>query len=159
MKFFLNPGMTAHLRGLQEEFDESSNGIRLELNRLEEAGMLVSRTDGQKKIFQVSTEHPLYEDINNIVKKYLGLDRLVDQVVKGLGGLERVYLTGALAEGKFSENIELLFLGNIRTEYLEAVIEKTELLIKKKICFTVFEKAEEIELSLIDRKNVLLWKP
>ncbi len=158
MKFFLNPGMTAHLRGLQEEFHESSNGIRLELNRLEDAGMLVSHTDGQKKMFRVSTEHPLYEDINNIVKKYLGLDKLVEQVVKGLGGLEKVYLSGEMAEGKFSEKIELLFLGDLREDYLEKVIERTEQLLNKKICYTVFVSVPELEDCLEKRKNVLLWQ-
>jgi len=125
---------------------------------LEEAGMLVSHTDGQKKVFQVSTEHPLYQDINNIVKKYLGLDKLVEQVVQGLGGLEKVYLAGDLAEGKFSENIELLFLGDLRTEYLEKVVGKAEELVNKKICYSVFNREEEIDNCLAQRKNVLLWQ-
>ncbi len=158
MKFFLNPGMTAHLRGLQEEFHESSNGIRLELNRLEEAGMLVSHVDGQKKVFQVATEHPLYEDINNIVKKYLGLDRLVDQVVEGLGGLEKVYLAGELAEGKFCERVELLFIGQLHTEFLERIVQKAGQLIKKEICYSIFETHEALEASVGTRKNVLLWQ-
>jgi DNA-binding GntR family transcriptional regulator len=42
LKFFLNPGSRAYLRGLAEEFGESSNAVRLELNRFEEAGLLES---------------------------------------------------------------------------------------------------------------------
>jgi hypothetical protein len=42
LKFFLNPDNSAHLRGLESEFGESSNAIRLELNRLEGADMLHS---------------------------------------------------------------------------------------------------------------------
>ena len=42
LKFFLNSSMKAYLRGLAEEFGESTNAIRLELNHLEEAGLLKS---------------------------------------------------------------------------------------------------------------------
>ena len=43
MKFFLNPGIKAYLRGLATEFDESTNSIRLELNRFSEANLLTTK--------------------------------------------------------------------------------------------------------------------
>jgi hypothetical protein len=49
-KFFLNSSTSAHLRGLESEFGESSNAIRVELNRFEDAGLLNSFPDGNKKI-------------------------------------------------------------------------------------------------------------
>ncbi|MCK9327448.1 MAG: ArsR family transcriptional regulator, partial [Bacteroidales bacterium] len=63
LRFFLNPKSTAYLRGLAEEFGESSNAIRLELNRFEEAGLLQSETQGNKKLFKANIAHPLYGDI------------------------------------------------------------------------------------------------
>lgn len=49
LKFFLNSKATAYLRSLEEEFGESTNAIRLELNRFEDAKMLTSEPDGKKK--------------------------------------------------------------------------------------------------------------
>jgi predicted transcriptional regulator len=49
MKFFLNSSTTAYLRSLEEEFGESTNGIRLELNKFEKAGFIDSETQGNKK--------------------------------------------------------------------------------------------------------------
>ena len=40
LKFFLNSSSRAHLRNLETEFGESTNAIRLELNKFEEAGLL-----------------------------------------------------------------------------------------------------------------------
>ena len=40
LKFFLNSNTTSYLRSLESEFGESTNAIRVELNRLENAGML-----------------------------------------------------------------------------------------------------------------------
>ena len=42
LKFFLNPGTKAYLRGLASEFDESTNAVRVELNRLTQAKILKS---------------------------------------------------------------------------------------------------------------------
>ena len=59
-KFFLNSSTKAHLRGLESEFGESSNAIRLELNRFEDAGLLHSLRDGNKKyIRQIPSIHCL----------------------------------------------------------------------------------------------------
>ncbi|MDX9930621.1 MAG: ArsR family transcriptional regulator, partial [Bacteroidales bacterium] len=99
-KFFLNSSTRAHLRGLESEFGESSNAIRLELNRFEEAGLLNSSRDGNKKLYQANTGHPLFRDIHNIIMKESGLDRLIDKVVSRVGRLLCVYLTGDFACGK-----------------------------------------------------------
>ena len=40
LKFFLNSETKSYLRNLEQEFGESTNGIRVELNRLEGAGLL-----------------------------------------------------------------------------------------------------------------------
>ncbi len=41
IKFFVNSQTQSHLRGLAEEFGESTNAIRKELNNLTYAGILV----------------------------------------------------------------------------------------------------------------------
>ena len=48
LKFFLNSSNSSYLRGLESEFGESSNSIRLELNKLEKAGLLKSNQEGTK---------------------------------------------------------------------------------------------------------------
>ena len=77
LKFFLNSQATAYLRNLEDEFGESTNAIRLELNKFEEAKMLTSEPVGKKKVFKVNTAHPLFRDLHNIVMKYVGLDQIV----------------------------------------------------------------------------------
>ncbi|MEI6410390.1 MAG: ArsR family transcriptional regulator, partial [Bacteroidota bacterium] len=92
LKFFLNSNTTAYLRSLESEFGESSNGIRVELNRMEDAGLLVSNSDGNKKIFQANTAHPLFREIHNILLKHIGLDQVIETVIQRLGDVQRVYL-------------------------------------------------------------------
>ncbi|MCF8381562.1 MAG: hypothetical protein K9H49_18460 [Bacteroidales bacterium] len=112
MKFFLNSNSVSYLRNLESEFGGSSNGIRLELNRFEEAGLLTSSTNGNRKYYQANSTHPLYPDINNIVRKYVGIDIIVENVINKLGELEKVYLCGEFAKGLDSSIIDLIFVGS-----------------------------------------------
>lgn len=158
LKFFLNPSTSAHLRGLASEFDESSNAIRLELNRLEEAGMLEAVNNGNKKVFQVNTKHPLYPSINQIIKKYMGIDQIVENILKGLGELDRVYMAGTLANGIESDVIDLVLIGDINKDYLLTTIEKAENAIGKKIRYLTYTINEIDGLDLNVKDYLLIYK-
>ena len=67
LKFFLNSNTKAYLRGLEEEFGESTNAIRLELNKFEEAGLLASESEGNKKVYQANAKHPFYKDLHQML--------------------------------------------------------------------------------------------
>ena len=151
-KFFLNSNTRAHLRGLESEFGESSNAIRVELNRFENAGLLNSLREGNKKIFQANNKHPLYEDIHNLILKETGIDRVIDKVIHRLGDLECVYLTGDFAQGKDSQVIELILVGkDIDREYLARKVVQAEALVKRKVTCIVLEPSEA-EGYLLDYK-------
>jgi hypothetical protein len=99
VKFFLNHNSSSYLRGLEDELKESTNSIRIELNRFEKAGFLNSYFSGNKKLFRANTNHPLFTDIQNIVKKMVGIEYVLDYTLKRIGNLEMVYLVGDLASG------------------------------------------------------------
>jgi predicted transcriptional regulator len=159
LKFFLNNNNTSYLRGLESELSESSNAIRIELNRLEKAGLLHSFNQGNKKYFQANTEHPLYEEIHGILRKHIGLDTIVDQVVDRLGNLQAVYITGDLAIGKDSDIIDLILIGGINKEYLVKLIEKAETIITRKLRYIIFENQDAYQtwLDKDSKPTVFLW--
>jgi len=146
---------------MAEEFHQSTNAIRIELNRFEEAGMLVSENQGNKKIYRANTDHPLYPDIRNILMKYVGLDQVLKEVIERLGRLEKVYLTGDYASGKDSGIIDLIFVGKMDKSYLVKLIDKAEKLIHRKIRFLSYDVDEwkQNHRSLLDQeKFLLLWE-
>jgi hypothetical protein len=159
LKFFLNPGSIAHLRGLAEEFQESSNAVRLELNRFEEAGLLQSEADGNKKVFRANTKHPLFGDIHNIIRKTIGIDQIIDQVIARLGDVDKAYLTGDFAIGKDSPTIDIALIGtDINREYLVKLVQKAETMINRKIRYLILTP-EEAKSHLNGReKYMLIWQ-
>jgi len=161
LKFFLNSKEESYLRGLEEEFGESSNSIRLELNKFEKAGLLNSRSQGNKKLFRANTKHPLFPDIHNILLKHIGFDEIVNKVVKNLGDIKKVYLVGKLAKGLNSDIIDLIFVGDdINKNYLLELIDKTEKIIKRHIRYMVFSINDTEAYIQQESKNnmLLLWK-
>ena len=159
LKFFLNDNLTSYLRGLEEELGESTNSIRLELNRFEKAGFLQSFIKGNKKLFKVNNAHPLFLEINSIVRKMVGLDYVADYILQRIGKLEKVYLIGKLATGLDSEVIDLVLVGDINIPYLVELIGKAEKKLDKKIKFIVYTEAE-FSLEKIkesDTHPLLIW--
>jgi hypothetical protein len=118
LKFFLNSANKAYLRNLEAEFGESTNAIRLELNRFEKAGMLKSSSEGNKKVFSANTSHPLFGDIRSIVLKYVGIDQIVEYVIKHLGEVEQVFVVGDYARGLDAGIIDLVMVGRINQSWL-----------------------------------------
>ena len=160
-RLFLNKNARAYLRGMATEFGESSNAIRLELNRFEKAGLLTSSQDGMKKVFRANTGHPLYDDIRSILMKHLGFDHIIEKVIEKIGDIRKVYITGDYAKGIDSGTITLIFFGNaIDAQYLKNLMNKAEKLIKRLISYTVCDPQEESDcLQDIDKEEVLLlWK-
>ncbi|TAL64875.1 MAG: ArsR family transcriptional regulator [Bacteroidetes bacterium] len=142
-KFFLNSSTKAHLRGLESEFGESSNSIRIELNRFEEAGLLNSIRDGNKKVYQANCSHPLFCDIHNIIMKETGIDQVIEKVIHRLGSLISVYLIGDFARGKDSPVIELILVGaDIDREYLARKVMQAEKLVGRKVSYVVLDPLE-----------------
>ena len=147
------------MRGLEAEFGESSNAIRVELNKLEDAGLLNSYAQGNRKYFQANAHHPLYSDINNILLKYTGLDRVVEAVVHKLGDLDRAYVVGKLAKGLRSDIIDLVFVGDIDKAYLLSLVERVENALKKKVKYVTYSLSEFDEKLLVTNHTdfLLLW--
>jgi DNA-binding transcriptional ArsR family regulator len=145
-KFFLNSSTKAYLRGLESEFGESSNGIRIELNRFEDAGLLTSYREGNKKVYKANCDHPLFSDIHNIIMKETGIDQVIEKVIHRIGKLFSVYLTGDFARGKDSPVIDLILVGDdIDREYLARKVVQAEELVGRKVKYTLIDSMDANE--------------
>ncbi len=158
LKFFLNSSTQAYLRGLESEFGESTNSIRLELNRFEQAGLIVAHDLGNRRIYSANTSYPLYPEIKNLLHKHLGIDQILEQIIEKLGSVEEVYLTGSFAHGSDGPNIDVLLVGNdIDTNYLDVLINKAKPLLQKNICYKLIDTLQfKSTYQVMSNKDMLL---
>ena len=159
LKFFFNSNTKAYLRALESEFGESSNAIRLELNRFEKAGMLSSFLEGNKKFYSANTGHPLFNEIRNLIIKHIELDKVVDNILNRLGNLKAAYLVGNFAKGLDSHLIDLILVGEVDRDYLIQLIAKMESMIKRKIRYIIYteKEFESLEQSGQESEPLLIW--
>ena len=137
LKFFTHPDARGHLRGLAEEFGDSTNAVRIELNKLEEAGLLTSASEGQKVVYHVNKANPFYSDLVSMVSKYLGFDQLIESVLEKVGDLEAAYVVGDYASGVDSGTIELVLIGDVYTDVIDDLVKRVESRINRKINYSI----------------------
>lgn len=159
-KFFLNSTTKSHLRGLESEFGESSNAIRVELNRFENAGLLYSFKEGNKKIYQANIRHPFFKEIHSIILKEIGIDQILEKIANNLGNLLRIYLIGDSANRKDNSIIELIVVGKgIDNEFFQRKVLQAEEKISRKIDYTILDSdSAERTLALYNSSDLIeLW--
>tara|TARA_B100000519_G_scaffold196892_1_gene203906 strand:- start:858 stop:1403 length:546 start_codon:yes stop_codon:yes gene_type:complete len=133
MKFFLNPGTRAYLRELALEFNESTNGVRVELNRLSEANIILAENVGRTIEYCANAKHPLFDELKSLVLKYSGVDKIIDTLITKLGDVKAAYLVGDYARGIDSGLIDIILIGKINKIELDRIAEKRGKEISRKI--------------------------
>jgi hypothetical protein len=130
----------------------------VELNRLESAGLLNSSNEGNKKLFSANTRHPLFSEINSILKKFVGIDQIIERVTSQIGDLQSAYITGDFAVGKDSPTIDLALIGDhLDKSFIDTLVEKAEEMINRKIKYLIL--TEDEMNHFYDKKPVLLiWE-
>jgi DNA-binding MarR family transcriptional regulator len=154
MRLFLNPDQKSYLRELAKEFEVSPSQIKEELDNLSGVGLLRSKKSGRQINYSANTGHSLFPELHSMVKKAMGMDKILDSIVRRLGNLEQAFLIDDYAEGKDTGLIDLVLIGDINQESLRDVVQKTEKYIQRKIRTLVFTSDE-----YTDNKNLLEARP
>ena len=139
LKFFSRPGVRGHLRGLAEEMGESTNSIRLELNKLELAGLLIKETEGQKNVYSVDERNTFHSELVNLVSKYLGFDKIINDLISKVGEIKEVYVVGDYARGIDGGVIEVIIVGDVQPTEITQVVKNIENKIGRKINLNILD--------------------
>lgn len=160
IRFFLNPESTSYLRELAGEFGKSTTGIREELQQMVQSKLLKAHKKGRNILYQANTGHPLFPELQSMVQKSLGMDRILESILSRLGDLEAAYLIDDYAEGRDTGVVDLLLIGSIDLYHLNDLSRKTERYIGRKIRSLVFtrEELDRANHHLEQRPHLLLWK-
>lgn len=160
MRLFLNPLKDAYLRELASELDLSPSLVREELRQLDETGLLESRKQGRQIHYRANTQHVLFPELSSMVRKAMGMDKILDSIVTRLGNLNYAFVMDDYAEGKDTGLIDLVLIGNIDRDNLQELVQKTENYIKRKIRTLVLseEEYEQLSPTLSARSKLVIWE-
>ena len=151
IKFFVSAANKGYLNGLANEFNESTNSIRKELNNLSDAGYLLKSKQNNRVIYNADTKHPLFKVLQKIVRQHLGLEEIVETVISRMGDLDIIALTGDYAKGIDSGFIQILIIGDkVNNEYLENLKPKIKDKISRDVDFIIDSK--------VPKDGIVLYK-
>jgi len=160
LKFFINPDTISYLRQLSDEFNESTNSVRLELNSLTNAKILVKEKAGNTIAYRANQEHPFFKDIQNIIFKSIGIDKVISSIIENIGGPELIILTGDYANGIDSGIIDIVVVGNLDKTKFEKYVNSAEKLINRKVRYLIIDKEDFAKLKDKFKKDgmLILWE-
>ncbi|WP_419781735.1 winged helix-turn-helix domain-containing protein [Maridesulfovibrio sp.] len=143
LKLFLNPDVSSYLRELAAEFDVSPNAMKEELDGLSEAGYLNKKKEGRYIFYNANSSHPFFPEISSIVRKYIGIDQILEYILSTIGDVDSVYILDDYAKGIDSGIIDVLIIGNeTNSERIGDLCNKAEEAIKRKIRIMVLDTKE-----------------
>lgn len=143
VKFFINVANTGYLRGLATEMQENTNAIRKELNHLSDSGFIIREELDSKIIYRANAAHPFFEILQQMVRKYVGIDDIVERIFERIGAVSKVYLIGDYAKGLDTGIIEIVIVGeNMDQDYLDQMALKLSKEIDKKIILHVSNSSD-----------------
>ncbi len=152
IKFFISQANRGYLNGLATEMGESTNSIRKELNHLQGAGYLEKIKVDNKVEYKANAKHPLFDVLQKVVLKHLGLEEIVETVLDRMGEVEKIILIGDYARGNDSGNIEVFLIGkDLNMQYISQLEEKIEKLIGRKVSFYLASKFK------IEKEHIILF--
>jgi len=111
--FGLN-GKELHLREMERRSGLSVATVRQELKKLATLGLVSARRDGNRLYFRANTDHPLHQDIRNLVLKTTGLTDVLREAI----GEEKVcaaFVFGSIAQGtpNAESDVDLMVIGDL----------------------------------------------
>jgi predicted nucleotidyltransferase len=113
---FTHPDERYFVRQLTKLIKEDSTNVSRELARLEQAGILVSTTEGKQKYYQANRQSPLFDELHGLMLKTVGVADIIKKALEPrMADIKLAFIFGSLAkksENRFSD-IDLLVVGNI----------------------------------------------
>lgn len=159
MRLFLNPSQKTYIRELSDELNASSSQVSEELKKLTATGLLQTEKKGRQINYSANEEHALYPELHSMVKKSLGMDRILESILERLGDLQWAFLLDDYAQGKDTGLVDLLLVGDIDRENLDDLVKKTEKYINRKIRTIVLNQYEYDQMHTVfdNKPRLLLW--
>lgn len=151
IKFFIHASNVGYLRGLAQEMNENTNAIRKELNNLSEAGYIIREEIDSKIMYRANTMHPLFSSLQQLIRKHIGIDSIIDQVLSRMGNVTRIFIIGDYAKGIDSGKVEVIIEGPLLDEaYIFQLIPKIKEEIKKEVEVTITSTFSGVGLLIFE---------
>ena len=114
--FFLRSSSRHYLREIAALTGQNLRAIQREVARLEDAGLIISNIEGNRKYFQANRASPVFRELRSLMIKTAGVaDRMRSTLRQVSGSILVAFIFGSFAQGAETpeSDIDLLIIGAI----------------------------------------------
>ena len=135
-----SPEERFYVREAAKLLRKNPSGVKRELDKLEEMGIVFSEKVANLKYFQANKNSPLFSELKDLIAKSLGLPGALKSLLRA-NGVKIAFLYGPYAEGEDPSIVDLVVIGP-STPTLLIGLQDIEKKFGKKINCTVIEESE-----------------
>jgi predicted nucleotidyltransferase len=141
---FTHPDESFFVRQIALILKEDPTNVSREMARLEELGILRSKRNGNLKHFQTNQECPFFEELKGLVLKTTGVAGRIRASLDKRAGIEFAFIYGSFAKGeeKADSDVDLLIIGNVDMDRLDASLGKLEKILGREINYVLYSREE-----------------
>lgn len=143
-EFFLNPERELYVREIARITGEDYKNVSIELQNLEEIGLLCSRKEGNLKYFGLNKEFLIYGELKLIFLKTRGAIGVFKDILSKEKDIDYAFIYGSFASGTESKksDIDLMVIGQIPLENLLKLMREPEDLLSRVINPSLYDLSE-----------------
>jgi len=138
---FEQPEQACYLREIARQTGISPGALQHELGQLQKADLVERIQDGNRVTYRANTAHPVFAELQSIVRKTCGLPAQIKAALQPLAGQIRfAALYGSLAKGvnHARSDVDLLIVGDLNLEQALAAIVPVEGRIGREISVRIY---------------------
>lgn len=102
-----------HLREIQRKSGLAIETVRKEAMKLEDLELIIKRQDGNRLYFKANTQHPLFNELAQLVVKTSGIKDIIHRSLQK-DDIDFAFIFGSIAEGTANSesDIDLFIIGD-----------------------------------------------
>ncbi|MEF9437667.1 MAG: winged helix-turn-helix domain-containing protein [Candidatus Mariimomonas ferrooxydans] len=136
---FNNPGEKFYVREIARLVIKNPSGVKKELDKLENMGLVMSEKEGNLKYFKVNKNSSLFPELKGLIAKSLGLPGALKSVLKA-SEAKTAFIHGPYAGNSNAPSIDLFIVSD--SNHLEKNLMDVEKRFGRKIHYTVMRESE-----------------
>ena len=140
----LNPERRYHVREIARQVNTSAGTASREVKRLEQAGIVNRTAEGRQVYYQARGGGVLYESVDHIMRRTMGVREALRKRLEGLAGVESALIFGSYVSGKMrsDSDIDVLIVGKPDRDELTDRLEATQAEVGRAINEVVLDQDE-----------------
>ena len=141
----MQPDQKVHLRELARQTQAAPGTLKKELDALCRVGLLTSERVGNQVQFQANQSHPVFAELQALIRKTTGLADVLRQALQPLGNqVALAFVFGSMASGNAhaGSDVDLLVVGSASFAHVVEATHATQAQLGREINPKVMSPAE-----------------